>query len=180
LQAKRDFAHWVARIRQEDSTTTMSGGILGASVSSSRTRRGMTHSRGTPYRAHARARARRARVRRSPLGCASPGCVSIARTPSPVALTRSWAEREITGVVGQFGRGSPKPGRLTSRMQGRLKRRTLNELADRDRHSNWNDLWHISAGVPCFCSLDDPPPITGLMLHWPTYSTGQPDWRGPG
>jgi hypothetical protein len=44
-------------------------------------------------------------------------------------------------------------------MQGRLKRRTLNELADRDRPSNWNDLRHISSGSPSFCSLDGPPPI---------------------
>src|SRR5580658_6410420 len=54
---------------------------------------------------------------------------------------------------------SPKLERLTSRMRGRLKRRTLNELADRDRHSNRNDLWHISAGIPWLCSLDGPPPI---------------------
>jgi len=61
--------------------------------------------------------------------------------------------------VGQFGAGSPKLERLTSRMRGRLKRRTLNDLADRDSHRNWDDLWHISAGIPCFCSLDEPPKI---------------------
>jgi hypothetical protein len=64
-------------------------------------------------------------------------------------------------------------------MQGRLKRRTLNELADRDRHRDWNGLCHISAGVRCFSRLDDPPPIGPIAIANALHAAQTPANAGP-